>query len=100
MLYWIIDESNEIKSANFDGTDIKTVRNINPHGGKYDNIAIRISRSYIFFTEAGKLFKMNKTTATSPSLLFTDTQRINSLYLYEHTGKKRHLLSLSRNDIS
>ncbi|VDI78942.1 Hypothetical predicted protein, partial [Mytilus galloprovincialis] len=90
ILYWIIDESNEIKSANFDGSNIKTVMNINAHGGKYDNPPIRISESYIFFTELGKLFRMNKTTATSPSLLFTDTQRINSLYLYEHTGKKSH----------
>ncbi|XP_052066526.1 low-density lipoprotein receptor-related protein 8-like [Mytilus californianus] len=83
-LYWM-NSDGDIKSVNLDGSDVKTIISTHFHSNEYD--AMGLFGSYIFYADNNKqLIMRNKSKESAPTVLYTDTRDINSIYVFKTTG--------------
>lgn len=83
IVYWI-NYSGEMKSANVDGSDVTTIISTNRLGSFYD--AIGVFGGYIYYANDSQLLILDKTQGSTPAVLYNDTSRINSLFLFKQSG--------------
>lgn len=72
-----------MKSVKDDGSDLKTVLSINARRS-YDDIGV--SSSYIYYPKNNQLLMVSKTPGSIPTVLYTDTREINSIYAFSSLG--------------
>lgn len=82
-LFWIIDNTGELKSAKDDGSDVKKILSTKNSANK---LAIRVFGSYIFYADNNKLLMVAKTTGSMPTVLYNETSRITSMFVYNLIG--------------
>lgn len=81
-LYWI-NIDGDMKSAKADGSDVKTINSTNVHQNYH---AISANGSYIYYANHGSLMIVNKTRGSTPTVLYSDTSEIGSLYVFNLPG--------------
>lgn len=82
-LYWI-NYDGDIKSVNVDGSDVKTIASTN-NQSLYD-FAINVLGSKIYYAAVKKLVMMSKAQVSTTTVLYTDTNHIDSIYAFISTG--------------
>lgn len=82
-LFWIIDNTGELKSAKDDGSDVKKILSTKTSGTK---LSIRVFGSYIFYADYTKLLMVAKTPGSMPTVLYNETSRITSMFVYNLIG--------------
>lgn len=83
-LYWIEHETGELKSAWFNGSNIKTIISTNATSANWD---IAINEDFIFYTSNTKIMKINKALGQNPTVVHTDTLPIYFFLLLKQDGK-------------
>ncbi|CAG2199985.1 LRP5_6 [Mytilus edulis] len=78
-LYWIIYDNGDMKSATLNGSDVKTILSTNSAGNK---MAIGVLGSNIFYADNNQLFMVAKTPGSTPTFLYTDNSRIESIFVF------------------
>ncbi|CAC5377278.1 unnamed protein product [Mytilus coruscus] len=81
-LYWI-NNNGFMKSAKYDGSDVKIILSTNFAG---NNIAIGVLGSYIYYADNKQLLIVTKTPGSKPTVLFNDTSRIDSIFVFNQSG--------------
>lgn len=82
-LYWI-NYDGEMKSAKDDGTDVKTIISANVQIKYY---AIGIVDSNIYYAnENNQLLMVNTIPGSTPTLLYNETSKINSVFVFDSLG--------------
>ncbi|CAG2196150.1 LRP5_6 [Mytilus edulis] len=81
-LYWMNDDG-DIKSVNVDGSDVKTIISTIYRRNYF---AIGAFGSYIYYTGNNQLGMRNKSQGSTPTILYTDTSTITSIYVFNSTG--------------
>ncbi|XP_071121805.1 pro-epidermal growth factor-like [Mytilus edulis] len=82
-LYWM-NNDGDIKSVNVDGSDVKTIMSTNYRTIYY---ALGVFGSYIYYADSNNQLVMRHTSQEStPSVLYTDTDTIGSIYVLNSTG--------------
>ncbi|CAC5397307.1 LRP4 [Mytilus coruscus] len=79
-LYWILDNTGDLKSALVDGTSVKTIINTNCKSPVCKNIAIDVVGTNIYFSNHKQLSMSNTSTGLGFTVLYNDTNRIDSIY--------------------
>ncbi|XP_063399571.1 low-density lipoprotein receptor-related protein 4-like isoform X3 [Mytilus trossulus] len=82
-LYWIINGNGDMKSATFNGSDAKTILSTNFAGYKW---AIGVLGSNIFYADNRQLLMVAKTPGSTPTVLYTDTRTIESIFVFNQSG--------------
>ncbi|XP_063417090.1 low-density lipoprotein receptor-related protein 8-like [Mytilus trossulus] len=82
-LYWILFSKGDIKSATYDGSDVKTIISTNSAGNK---MAIGVLGSNIFYSDNKQLLMVDKTPGSTPTVLYIDTNRIESIFVFNQSG--------------
>ncbi|XP_076116002.1 uncharacterized protein LOC143083611 [Mytilus galloprovincialis] len=80
-LYWM-NYNGDIKSVNVDGSDVKTIISTN-YRKSYD---VGVLGSYIYYAHNNQLVMKNKSQGSIPTILYTDTNAIDSIYVLKSTG--------------
>lgn len=73
-----------MKSVNDDGTNVTTFFSTNIVGTDY--FAIRVSGSYIYYANYNQLSMIFKTQGSTPTVLYNDTNRIGSIFVFNSSG--------------
>lgn len=73
-----------MKSVNDDGTNVTTFFSTNIVGT--DCFAIRVSGSYIYYANYNQLSMIFKTQGSTPTVLYNDTSRIGSIFVFNSSG--------------
>ncbi|CAC5424407.1 unnamed protein product [Mytilus coruscus] len=81
-LYWI-NGDGDMKSSKDDGSDVKTILSTSLKTNYY---AISISGSDIYYSIAKQLFMINKTSGSTPTVLYNDTNWIYSILVFKSSG--------------
>lgn len=76
-----MNTDGDIKSADVDGYDVKTIISINS-----PSIAIGVSDSYIYFANNTQLFMTKKSQDSTPTVLYNDNNTIYTIYAFTSTG--------------
>ncbi|XP_052084692.1 low-density lipoprotein receptor-related protein 4-like [Mytilus californianus] len=79
-LYWIVDITGNLNSGRVDGSDVKTIINTNCKSPTCKNIAIDIFGTNVYFSNHNQLAMGNTSQGTDFTVLYTDTNRIDSIY--------------------
>ncbi|CAC5395781.1 unnamed protein product [Mytilus coruscus] len=82
-LYWMEYTTGDLKSAWFNGSDVKTIVSTN---AKNKNFDIDIDGDFIFYTSNNKIMKINKSLGQNPTVVHTDTQQIYGVLLCRQDG--------------
>lgn len=81
-LYWI-NQDGDMKSAKDDGSDVNKIISTN---SRRNYVAICVFGSYIYFGNGNHLYMVNKVPESTPTLLYSDTSRIESIFVFKQTG--------------
>ncbi|CAC5377272.1 unnamed protein product [Mytilus coruscus] len=81
-VYWF-EGNGELISAKDDGSDIKTIISTNTGG---NNFGLRVSGSYLYYAGNKQLLMVNKTPVSTPTVLYNDTSRIESIFVFNQSG--------------
>lgn len=73
-----------MKSANDDGSDVKTILSTNVRR-KY--FAIEVMSSYIYYANDNQLLMVNKTQGSTPIILYNDVSAITSILVFNPPDK-------------
>ncbi|XP_063399564.1 low-density lipoprotein receptor-related protein 4-like isoform X2 [Mytilus trossulus] len=82
-LYWIRHDNGDMKSATFNGSDVKTILSTNSANNTY---AIGVLGSNVFYADNKQLLMVAKTPGSTPTVLYNDTSRIDSIYVFNQSG--------------
>ncbi|CAC5404610.1 LRP5_6 [Mytilus coruscus] len=82
-LYWI-NYDGDMESAKVDGFDVKTIISTNRPGLFY--YAIGVFGGYIYYANDHQLLKLDKSQGSTPTVLYYDTNRIDSMFLFDLSG--------------
>ncbi|XP_052080328.1 hemicentin-1-like isoform X4 [Mytilus californianus] len=79
-VYWIEYEKGDLKSALYNGSDVKTVvsTNVNLNSREID-----IGGEYVFYTSSNTILKIHKSSGQIPTVVHTDTRQIYGLLFYK-----------------
>lgn len=89
-LYWI-NGDGDMKSSKDDGSDVKTIMSTTFKGNHY---AIRVLDGYIYYSVGQQLLMVNKTSGSTPIVLYNDTDWIYSILVFNPSGM---LITISYN---
>lgn len=81
-LYWI-NYDGDMKSANDNGSDVKTIHSTNVRTSYY---AIHVVGSYIYYANANQLLMLSKTSGSTPTVLYNDSSYIHSIFVFNQSG--------------
>ncbi|VDI05449.1 Hypothetical predicted protein [Mytilus galloprovincialis] len=81
-LFWI-NNDGDMKSAKDDGSDVKTIYSTYD---RRDYPALDVFGSYIYYDHTNRLSRISKTPGSTPTVLYTDTSRIDSIFVFKQTG--------------
>ncbi|CAC5383058.1 unnamed protein product [Mytilus coruscus] len=81
-MYWMNIDS-DIKSVNVDGSDVKTIFSMHSFTINY---AIGVLFGNIYYASRNQLVMMNKSQGSTPTVIYTDTSFIYSIYVFNSTG--------------
>ncbi|VDI77712.1 Hypothetical predicted protein, partial [Mytilus galloprovincialis] len=88
-LIWMEYDTGDLKSASYNGSDVKTVRSTNVTSS---NREIDIRGDYVFYTSTNKILKVHKSSGQIPAIVHTDTTQIYGLLFYKQDGLEEKLL--------
>ncbi|XP_052080321.1 low-density lipoprotein receptor-related protein 1-like [Mytilus californianus] len=88
-VYWMEYESGDLKSALYNGSDVKTVVSTNV---QYNNREIYIVGDYVFYTSLYKILKVHKSSGQIPAIVHTETIYIYGILFYKQEGKNRSVI--------
>ncbi|CAG2222930.1 LRP2 [Mytilus edulis] len=80
-IYWMEYSTGALKSALYNGSDVKTVISTNVIS---NNREIDIGSDYLFYTSNNKILKIHKSAGQMPEIVHTETTQIFGLILYKH----------------
>lgn len=72
-----------MQSATVDGSDVKTIISTNSAGNK---VAIGILGNNIFYADNKQLLMVPKLPGSTPTALYNDTMRIESVFVFNQLG--------------
>ncbi|CAG2190430.1 LRP1B [Mytilus edulis] len=81
-LYWI-NYDGDMKSANDDNSDVKTIHSTNTRTSYY---AIHVVGSYIYYANAKQLLMLSKISGSTPTVLYNDSSYIYSIFVFNQSG--------------
>lgn len=81
-LYWI-NSDGDIKSANLDGSDVKTINSTNSYN---DYFPIRVFGSNIYYVNYMQLVMRHTSQGSIPTVLYTGTSSITGIYVFNTTS--------------
>lgn len=82
-IYWMECNTGDLKSASYNGSDIKTVFNTNSN----INWDIATSDDFIFCASKNQILKINKSPGQNAKVVHTDAYRIHGIVFVEQKGK-------------
>ncbi|CAG2222929.1 LRP2 [Mytilus edulis] len=91
-VYWMELETGDLKSALYNGSDVKTVVSTNV---KHNNREIGIGDDYVFFTSYNKILKIHKSLGQLPAVVYTGPIQIYGLIFYKEGRQEKLLFSTS-----
>lgn len=75
----------DIKSVNVDGSDVNTI--ISTNSSIFTYYALSVSGSYIYYADDNyQLVMRTKAQESTPTVLYTDTNYIRSIYVFNSIG--------------
>lgn len=81
-VYWF-EGNGELISAKDDGSDINTIISTNTGG---NNFGLRVSGSHIYYAGNKQLLMVNKTPGSTLTVLYNESSRIESIFVYNQSG--------------
>ncbi|XP_052065110.1 low-density lipoprotein receptor-related protein 1B-like [Mytilus californianus] len=81
-LYWI-NHDGDMKSCKDDGSDVKTILSTNI---SRSYLAISVVGSNIYYANDNQLVMVTKTPGSTPTILYNDTNRIDSIFMFNLSG--------------
>ncbi|XP_052067595.1 low-density lipoprotein receptor-related protein 1B-like isoform X2 [Mytilus californianus] len=81
-LYWI-NNDGDMKSCEDDGSDVKTILSTNI---SRSYLAISVVGSNIYYANDNQLLMVTKTPGSTPTILYNDTNRIDSIFVFDSSG--------------
>ncbi|VDH96969.1 Hypothetical predicted protein [Mytilus galloprovincialis] len=91
-IYWMEYGSGDLKSAYYNGSDIKTVVKTNQI---YRNWGIAISDDFIFSASGNQILKINKSSGQNATVVHSDTNQIYGVVFIKPEGKYCDCLVIS-----
>lgn len=82
-IYWMECNTGDMKSALYNGSDIKTVYKTNSNF----NWDIAINDDFIFSASNNQILKINKSPGQNATVVHTDANYIHGILFFEHKGK-------------
>lgn len=82
-LYWNEYSTGDLKSALYNGSDVKTVVNSDL---RY-NWGLDTNDDFIFFSSQYSIFKIAKSFGQAATVVHRDTAHIHGVVFYRHKGK-------------
>ncbi|VDI81261.1 Hypothetical predicted protein [Mytilus galloprovincialis] len=83
-LYWMEYEMGDLRSAWYNGSDVKTIISTNATD---NNLNIDINGDFIFYTSNNQIMKIDKSLGQNPTVVHTDTEKIYGFLLYKQDGE-------------
>lgn len=83
-VYWMEYNTGDLKSALYNGSDVKTVIRTNV---KFNNRDIDIVGDYVFYTSTNKILKVHKSSGQIPAVVHRETTQIYGLLFHKQDGK-------------
>ncbi|CAG2253865.1 APOER2 [Mytilus edulis] len=83
-IYWMECNTGDLKSASYNGSDIKTVFNTNSN----INWDIATSDDFIFCSSKNQILKINKSPGQNAKVVYTDAYRIHGIVFFEQKDQK------------
>ncbi|VDI59316.1 Hypothetical predicted protein [Mytilus galloprovincialis] len=83
-LYWMEYQTGDLRSAFFNGSDVRTILSTNATNMNWD---IDTDEDFIFYTSNNRIMKINKSLGQNPDVVHTDTEQIDGILLYKQDGK-------------
>ncbi|CAC5410066.1 LRP2 [Mytilus coruscus] len=82
-VYWMEYDTGDLKSALYNGSDVKTLVSTNVNV----NREIDIGDDYVFYTSSNKILKIHKSSGQIPADVHTETTQIYGVLFYKQEGK-------------
>ncbi|CAC5410068.1 unnamed protein product [Mytilus coruscus] len=82
-VYWMEYDTGDLKSALYNGSDVKTVIRTNV---QRNNREIDIWGDYVFYTSNNKILKLHKSSGQIPVVVHTVTTQIYGVLFYKQEG--------------
>ncbi|CAG2229958.1 unnamed protein product [Mytilus edulis] len=83
-IYCMEYDTGDLKSAWYNGSDVKTVVRTNVIG---NNREIDIGDDYVFYTSSRNILKIHKSSGQMPTVVHTEPRQIFGLLFYTQEGK-------------
>lgn len=90
-VYWMGYYTGDLKSAFYNGSDVKTLVRTNVHS---NNQEIGIGEDYVFYTSNNTIIKVHKSVRQIPAVIHTE---ITKILFYKREGKNILIITCINN---